>query len=85
MSKLREVHNPSKMENIPINAPPIAICSGELLKRLAAETGIIKRDVTSRIPIIFMDKAITAATRSMKEVAHLPRVFLPPEQVLYQM
>ena len=66
VSKRREVHNPSKMEDIPINDPPIAICSGELLKRLAAETGIIKRDVTSRIPIILMDKATTAAIRSMK-------------------
>ena len=66
VSICNDAHKPSPTEAMPISAPPSAICSGVLLKRLAAETGIIKSEVTSRIPIIFMDKAITAAIKSMK-------------------
>ena len=42
-----DAHKPSPTEAIPISAPPSAICSGVLLKRLAAETGIIVAGTSS--------------------------------------
>ena len=61
-----EADRPSPTETIPIRAASRDICSGVLLNLLAAETGIIKSEVTSSIPIIFIDKAITTAISSMK-------------------
>ena len=57
----KDVSSPIKTEVTPINEAPTAICSGVLLNLLAADAGIIRSDVTSIIPTIFNDKAITAA------------------------
>ena len=66
VSNLKDASNPSHTETIPINAPPMAICSGVLLNLLAVNAGIINRDVISKIPTIFIDKEIIAEIMIMK-------------------
>ncbi|MCY1367412.1 hypothetical protein D9M69_543460 [compost metagenome] len=44
----------------------IAICSGVEANRRAVAAGIIRSDVISKIPTIFIEMAITIASSSMK-------------------
>ena len=62
----KEVNKPIVTDKMPINIAMNTICLGLLEIFLDAAAGIISNPVIKRVPIIFIDNAITPASSRVK-------------------
>ena len=67
----KEVNKPIVTDKIPINIATNTICFGLLVIFLDAAAGIISRPVIKRVPIIFIDNAITPASSRVKIILYI--------------
>ena len=66
VSNCIDPNNPRKTDRHPMRLAVTAMDSGVRENRLAAAAGMIRRDVISNIPMIFMPMAITSASNNVK-------------------
>ena len=67
----KEVNKPIVTDKMPINIAMNTICLGLLVIFLDAAAGIISNPVIKRVPIIFIDNAITPASRRVKIILYM--------------